>query len=293
MLTWKLWRALCSPPYAHPLFQRTIMAHTVHSRIRRFTELMAGYVVICALATLIWPLLFTNPAIILLLMAAGSNTLYGMTWAFRVSTAIAREHELETYDLLCLQPCGALGTGWVLCVGNLYRSPLFRGLRLIMPMISISVTLALVIALTIPILLAISSSGETESIQLFVTLIYALSLAVAFFYIDHVQSILLANLLGMIMPTYLPDRLYAGLWAVSGFLLLQLAVYLITLVASFLITPIFQDVFTLHISLVLSILRLLIFYALREGLILVIWQMLAQRFNAGKVEMQIIFKMAR
>ena len=286
MLTWKLWRALCSPPYAHPLFQRVITTHFTRSRIRRFVELMTGYVVLCALATLIWPLMFTNPAIIILVLVAISNTVYSMTWAFRVSTAIAREHELETYDLLCLQPSGALGVGWALCTGNLYRSPLFRGLRFVMPMISISVILALIIALAIPILLAVSSSGQEETTQLLTTLVYALTLAIAFFYIDHIQSLLLANLIGMITPTFMPDRLYSGLWAVSGFLTLQIATYLVTFIASFLILPAFYTGSeSLHISLIYSILRLLIFYALREGLILMIWHLLAQRFNANDSEL--------
>lgn len=293
MLTWRLWRALCSPPYSHPLFQRTVMTHSVRSRVRRLVELMTGYVVICALATLVWPLLFMNPAIIVLVIVACSNTLYSMTWSFRVSTAIAREYELETYDLLCLQPAGALGVGWVLCTGNLYRSPFFRGLRFVMPMLSISVTLALVIALTIPFLLSLSSTGQTESLQLLITLVYALSLAIAFFYIDHIQSLLLANLIGMITPSYIPDRLYVGLWAVSGFLAVQIAVYLLTLIASFIILPIFYSPSVLHISIIFSILRLLIFYALREGIILVIWHLLAQRFNANAVELQNMFKTAR
>ncbi len=293
MLTWKLWRALCSPPYAHPLFQRTISTHFIRSRMRRLVELMTGYVVMCALATLVWPMLFMNPAIIVLVVVACSNTLYSMIWAFRVSTAIAREYELETYDLLCMQPSGALGVGWALCTGNLYRSQFFRGLRFVMPMISISVTLALVIALAIPILLAISSDGQAETSQLLMTLVYALSLAIAFFYIDHVQSLLLANLIGMITPTYIPDRLYAGLWAVSGFLTVQIAVYLLTLIASFIILPIFHSASMLHVSLIFSILRLVIFYALREGIILVIWHLLAQRFNANPTELRTVFKAVR
>jgi len=283
MLTWKLWRALCSPPYAHPLFQRTITTHAIRSRLRRFVELMTGYFILCAIATLVWPLLFMNPATIVLVIVACSNTVYSMTWAFRVSTSIAREHELETYDLLCLQPSGALGVGWALCTGNLYRSSLFRGLRFLMPMISISVTLALIIALGIPILLSISSNGQIEeATQLLTTLVYALTLAIAFFYIDHIQSLVLANLVGMITPTFISDRLYSGLWSVGGFLTLQIATYLITFIVSFLILPAFYTGSeTLHISLIYSALRLLIFYALREGLILMIWHLLAQRFNAN------------
>lgn len=293
MLTWKLWRALCSPPYAHPLFQRTITTQLIRSRLRRLVELITGYLVICTLATFIWPLLFANPAIIVLVIVACSNTVYSLTWAFRISTAIAREYELETYDLLCLQPPGALGVGWLLCTGNLYRSPFFRGIRFIMPIVSISVTLALVIALAIPILLSISSAGQFESMQLFMTLVSAPILAIAFFYVDHVQSLLLANLIGMFTPTFLPDRLYAGLWSVSGFLALQIAVYLVTLIVSFIILPTFYDVSTLHASLILSALRLLIFYALREGLILAIWHLLKQRLNANTAELGMVFKVAQ
>jgi hypothetical protein len=216
-----------------------------------------------------------------------------MTWAFRVSTAIAREYELETYDLLCLQPSGALGVGWALCTGNLYRSPFFRGLRFVMPMISISVTLALVIGLAIPVLLTISSNGQAEAMQLLTTLIYALSLALAFFYIDHVQSLVLANLIGMITPTYMPDRLYAGLWAVSAFLTLQISIYLLAIVTNYLIFPVFDTPAALHVSLIFSAVRLLIFYALREVLILAIWNLLAQRFNANISELRTLFKPAR
>jgi hypothetical protein len=298
MLTWRLWRALCNPPYSHPLFQRTLTMQVIHSRARRFILLAVGYMAICTLATFIWPMLFSNSSIMVLILAALSNTIYSIAWAAGVSSAIAKEQELETYDLLCLQPTGAFGVGWALCTGNLHRNSFFKALRFLMPVISISAIVSLVIALGISLFLALSQPGfgQTETTQLLVTIIYAIVLAVAFLYIDYVQSAVMANLIGMITPTYVPNRLYARLWAVSGFLLLQMTVYLLTIIVGFIILPVLFTTLTpdnVHISILLSVIRLLWFYVLREITIFALWNLLVRRFNASAGELKVMLRAAK
>lgn len=285
MLSWKLWRALCRPPYNHPLFVRVANAHNGSSSILRTFKFTGFYLIACVLFTLAWPFILINPALVLLFAAASANTIYAMSWAARIGTAIAHEREQYTFDLICLIPVGALGAGWALSTAHLHRSALFQNLRLLMH----SLTVALIGALitTIPVTLTLAS-GSSTSYSLFLLLDYGIAITAAF-YFDHIQSVTLAYLVGMITASIAQNRINAQLWSVGVFLLLQLFVYLLTLIIGIVVlqAPLYVD--DTARNAIMPLLWLAIFYALREGVIRLIWRLLAHQFNAGPSEQAGIF----
>lgn len=277
MLSWKLWRALCRPPDNHPLFLRVANAHTSGSSILRTLKFTGFYLVACVLLTLAWPFILINPALVILFTAASANTIYAMSWAARIGTAIAHERKQQTYDLICLMPVGTLGAGWALSAAHLHRSALFQNLRLLMH----SLTIALIGALitSIPVFLTLAS-GSSASYGLFLLLDYGITITAAF-YFDHIQSVTLAYLVGMITASIAHNRINAQLWSVGAYLLLQISVYLLTLITGLVLlqAPLYTNDRVRNA--IMPLLWLAAFYMLREGLIRLMWRLLVHRFNAG------------
>src|SRR5262245_41194048 len=128
MMTWKIWRALHNPPALHPVFQRTVLLPppTLNRRSIGWASLVVNLVL--ALGQY-------SPTILLLLMPfilIFTGITYGIDCAVRVGSAIAKEHENSTFNLLSLSPGGALGASWAMCTSTLYRNRDFSRLHTIM-----------------------------------------------------------------------------------------------------------------------------------------------------------------
>ena len=279
MLTWKLWHALRHPPYQNPIFRRIYATATPANRMRQLAMLLFGYLAFCLVFSSIWPYLFAAPSFTLALVIGIANTIYGVAWTSGISAAIAKEHELKTYDLLALQPTGALGTDWALSTGTLHKSTLFRDLPRLIQVFAIAFMAALGI---IGLFIIATDSSSEEGALLLVAAVQGIALAAAF-YFDHIQSLVLANLVGMMTPLHSPDRLNARIWAVGGFLLLKLAIHMVTLATGFFILPNLislvssNRVFT---GITLAVVQLLLFYHLHEAVIAFLWSRFTQTHSA-------------
>ena len=277
---------LVPPPYRHPLFQRIISAHFGGTPTTRALKFTAIYLTACMLLTLTWPFFLNNPLPALLLAGASVNTFYSVIWAARIGSAIAREHEMDTYELISLMPVGALGAGWALSSAHLHRSSLFRILRLLMH--SIAAALIGALLTTIPVIFTLAS-GSPASFGLFLLLEYGVVVAAAF-YFDHIQSLTLAYLTGMMTASIAQNRINAQLWSVGAFLLLQMFVYLLTLIIGIMGLQVLFKNDSLIFSAVMPLAWLAIFYAIREGVIRLIWRLMARQFNASSADQNGIFR---
>ena len=282
MLTWTLWRALRNPPFADPLFQRVYGAKARSPRLVRALQIGTIYLFICFTAGFIWPLLAVNLAITSLVILIVLNSLVGTVLADRISATIARERELQTYDLLCLLPVGELGIDWSLSTGSLYHSTLFRTTGFLARLLSVGLLGALVIAFTIPLMLLVGRWGGQDVLRLFVVLWYALLMGLGL-YMNHIQIVVLAHLIGMLTPAFTTNRLNARMLAAGSLLLFCVGVYLSTAMIGFVILG---SVYRwLHVPdptgvISLPVLRLIIFYGLHEAVIYLIWRLLLRQFNS-------------
>lgn len=282
MLTWHLWQALHNPPQDNPLFQRIVMAQDAKDGILHKLRIFAAYWLACMALTLVWPLFVTNAPTLLVVLVAAANTIYGTAWAANISATITRERETDTYDLLCLLPPGAPGADWILSTACLYRSSLFRQLRLLVRILATALMGALMAAMLIPAVFAFAP-GDLQNLSpsLFLALVYGLT-AGAGFYVDHIQSLVLGNVVGMLVSTYTHNRLNARLLAAGLFVLLKLLVYLLTLTLGFeMLNGGFEST-----TAVLPLLRLLIFYTLHEFVIAALWHILALRLETSPHELR-------
>ena len=276
-MTWKLWRALQTPPVDHPLYRR----HVKHTSF--YYVGWVGPVLILLVGTILAPTLFFVFLLLTpVLYALTNGTVYGAMWAMHISSGITRERQRHTYDLLAVSPGGPMEANWALCTATLYRNRTFEHVS--GDLIWVIRVLLGLIALAVLTLFGVSSIDYQQR-----TLALALS-SLAFtgaIYINYVQAVTIACLMGIIVATYTQSVVDSRLWSFGGFLLLQCGNYLLAFLLIFPGIQLASD--TLRLSgflamLLLPILRLVLFYFTGESIITGLWIILMTRLGADRGE---------
>lgn len=278
MVTPWLWRALNRPPSTHPVFQRTVVL-PVYSEAQYLSWAGLMISLIIGLSRYAPTLLFLLMPVILLVL----GLTYGLDCALRVGSAITREWERDTFSLLSLTPSGPFSAMWTLSTSALYRNHDFMRLRDIM---RVSLSSGVVGAIAVAGVLVVITSNTFTRFPQPATLTFAHLLNVLVIlgavYAEYVQSLALGLLVGMVISTYARSRLDGSLWIFGLYLLLQAVVYVLTLALGFSLLPLVVDY--LHLTgeytlVSLSLLRLGIFCAVREVVVIGLWRLLLYRLN--------------
>jgi hypothetical protein len=213
------------------------------------------------------------------------NTLYGLFLALAVSSKIHSERERGTHDLLCILPTGALGVLWVLAVSCYHRRNLFNETQKMMRSLQL-VILALLFSCSVIVgIMLLISLGRAEFGRVLAALVQLMALIGAV-YIDYIQSIVLALVIGMLAATREGNKLDASLWAVGVFGMLQLASYVCAWFIFLPIAGLRGEVWLLNIGVTLSGVGL--FWGLREALLIGLWRLLLWGTNAQQTEFELI-----
>jgi len=278
VVTPRLWRALNRPPATHPLFQRTVVLPAYTSaHYLSWANLVIN--LILGLSRYAPTLLFLLMPLILMIL----GLTYGLDCGLRVGSAIAREHENDTYGLLSLSPNGPLGAMWALATSAIYRNHDFMRLWEIVR-VSLITGLAAGVVVT-GIALVLNADIFTRLPQPPV-LIYAgllnFAAIVGALYAEYVQSAVLGVLVGLVVSTYTRSRLDASMWVFGIYLLLQMIIYVLTVVIGFTALPLAVEALAVRGDFVLaglSFARLGIFVLAREVAITLAWRGLLARLN--------------
>jgi hypothetical protein len=248
------------------------------------------------------------PLVILLLITSG--TFYGLNSAVRIGGAIAKERELNTFDLFSLTPPGAFGMSWIVSMGCLYRTNRFHQLRRWVTAISVALSILTVLLFTLALISNFRpSSNSQRAAQLYEigaigwpatahdvsTAVNSLTLLAAF-YLEFAQSLALAVLLAMLVATWTNRRFEAQLLTLVIFVGLQLVTYLGTLIIGFTIVPALGHSLNLRGWLwesASAITRLGIFWVIREAIVVGVWHYLADGLSATADELDTWSKVKR
>jgi hypothetical protein len=270
MLTWKLWRGLKAPPTHHPLFRRTLIAPL------RPTPWYVGCSVIIVAPFLLLPaILFTS-------------AFYSLRWAINIGSMIAHEREAGMFELVSLSADGGIGASWAICTAAIHRNQSLQQIQSPMSwIVRLGFTLLLLSSLGNFVEPLVPSDADMPMLTL-IPLLYLFTLALAL-YIDHMQSVAMGSLIGMLMPTYTRSRVDAGIGSLIVFLLLQVTTYVLTLFIGFSLIPSLLGslaVSAVAASILLPILRLAIFFVIREVIVNGLWRVLVERLNIASSESQ-------
>jgi hypothetical protein len=178
LLTWRLWRALRYPDEIHPLFQR-VQAQPLDIPGRKVVRALSPLYE--ATAFLLSVVLFVVAPLALVLVA----NLFGAVVAYNVMSAIQRELDQRTYDLLALTPMGLGRANWLIAAACAHRLDVVDRLASLR-------SLALIMLLLL--IFYLSRSGIFPALTLLIAFV-ALNL-------DAIQSLIIGCLSGMLAQVF-------------------------------------------------------------------------------------------
>jgi hypothetical protein len=284
---------LRNPPFGHSLFRRTLLKRSNNPRrefepyriinIRFLVELL-GVMFICT--AMLSPIFLIFAGICVLLVLNG--TVYSLIWAIRTSGLIAQERERQTYDVYCLSPEGALGVNWAICTGYLHRNNRLEQIHgVVRSLLSIALIMIFLIALVL-----ISNAGQPratefaqQEVQRYSIMLVNVTTLICLIFIDHIHSIVLGCLVGILVASYARGRIEAQLGAAGAYLALQISAYVIAWIVGFSILPSIYDESASGLAQIgLAIMQIVIFYSTREIMIALLWNQLSRRLNVAPTE---------
>ncbi len=283
-LSLQVWYALKRPPIHHPLFRR-VSRMRQYRPDKRLSTLQRGviyigflglsYVLLRYFTQLIFVVIFFLPIGLTALYIALHGTLAGIYWALRISSAIAREREHGTYDLLSTSPYGAFSASWAICTGCQYYDQTFNGSGMQRVWFSRIFFLGLLLFSGLIELVDPRSYGgkPLEGFGYILAIVLVLTLA---FYLDDIQSTVLGSLAGLIVPQIARTSFDARVGALALFLLLQVTAYSLVLLVGFWWMPQINDqlgVTGFSALILLPLEQLLIFFGVREIMGRVLWRL--------------------
>lgn len=295
MLIWRLRQALNNPLAD---FEPTWRAHAAVTRGYAVREPVI-LPVIDALANLlrgvglvvlpIGAILFGAPLLIIIMFVIFTaspilmplaHLLYGSAIAYHISGSIAHEHEKGTYDQLSTLPPGSLGLHWKHATNWLTDHHRLRSLAVGMVLIGTATTLFGSVSL-----FGLSSRGASG---LFYWVLSSASVIVLLV-VDHFSTQVTAALLSMILPASTANATSARFGAVSLFVSLQIAAYLLGVITAVVVLPALYQLTEASealVALTLPTITLLVFAGFREWLVRRLWFKLRLAVNATPAEME-------
>ena len=135
-----------------------------------------------------------------------------------------------------MTPPGALSVSWALCMAQLHRTRLFPAVYLAVRLLVITAVIVHGLALMIPLITLVQEATSPVALSLLQVLVFGLALS-AIFFIDHIHTLVLANLVGMATPTSTRHGAEARWQAVLTFVGLQLIGYVTASALALLIFP--------------------------------------------------------
>jgi len=288
---------LRNPPFGNPLFRRTLIRRSFRLQnefesypiiTSRFIFEFFGVLFICtAMVSPIFLIL-----VVIGLMFILNGTIYSLIWSVRTSGLIAQERERQTYDLYCVSTEGALGVNWAICMGFLHRDNRLEQIHMVVrSILGIALLMIVLIALVL-----VSNVGQErvspfaqEAVRQYSVMLVRVATIICLIYIDHVHSIILGCLVGILIPTYPRRPIDAQLGTLGVYLTLQFTAYLLAWIGGLVILPLVYAEGTILLAQIsLAIMQIMIFYGIREAMILILWNKLAQRLNVTPNEEALI-----
>ena len=273
MLGWKLWRQISR-------YTTHILENPIHRRIIGQAAPPMPFMLECAMLLLV-PVIML-PAIVF------TSAVYGVRWATLISQSIAREQVTGRFDLLALTPNGSFGTAWVMACGAIQRTGMLYVLETPFSWLLRGFLMLIVFTSVAIFSLDITLNNQTDAIILS---IYTFVILMCALLIDHIHSVGLSVMIGLLAPTYTTRTADAGLLAITVYTLLQLTTYALVGLFGFSVLPDLLKALhlpALMMALLLPIVRVLLLFTIRELFITYLWTLVQQQYHAEKQDVHAV-----
>lgn len=259
-----------------------------------FLLALVGVVVIFGLPVLLMGvtiLVFLTIFVAYPFIVLSSSTAYGLAAANHISDSIAVEKTQGRYVFMALTPYGRIGTAWAMTSITLHTHPSLQAIRHNLLRSYAFLGLFVGFCFGIPWVGALLFSLVTGEMLITLSATFwmlDLLVVIVIVYVDYLQSTVIGVLLGMLMPEMAKTRLDIRNLTTSTFMILQLSAYIfIAIVCGFGLPHLYQMA-DWPLLPTLPVACLVVFYAVRDLLITVLWLMLAWHTNARLDEVEVV-----
>jgi hypothetical protein len=216
-----------------------------------------------------------------LLLMFFNGTALGFYWVDKIAVTLPYYWRGGRVILLGAAPRGLPGMNWIMTTVCIHRGDVLRVASRLVRRVTAIVFALLLVALLGLILMTWNAPLRSGQVNLVVDLIGLIALVIAAWF-DHIQSIVVAALIGMLAPTYSTAQPMVRVAAVSAYFVMQVLCYFAVII--FLIWTQFVIAHLLFGAIVERVLvagcGLVMFYMLREALIGLLWRVMLNRYQA-------------
>lgn len=286
MITFHLWQALIIRPETHPVFTRLIAPRPNAKPEKKPPGLKGsigagiGVGILMGLnGGFFGALLASVGAAVSFFVPLFANAAC-LYWINHIGAYLTRSRAGGMFDLLALMPPGGLGLHWLISRSYLHKAYMLQGFFFALNTIEIA---SLIMVLTG----VIASYIITPNFIELPSLIQVIGSS-ALFYIDALQSVILALLLTIFISTWSPNRIEASLYESAAFLALQVAIYAVGGWVGYSFLPDLVSDLGLDgwlMDILLSLVRFALICGAREAVITLLWRELLERFGASADDM--------
>ncbi|MEM9951600.1 MAG: hypothetical protein AAF846_08380 [Chloroflexota bacterium] len=301
-MTWQLWRIIRYPEWQHPIFQygrRLRDKDDTDTRIRRVIIGIA--IVFLVILTILFPIP-VFPSLIGLIIAIPillvifHGTLLGAIWVTNIAISLMMMQNSNRYDLMRVTTLSSIGIAWQFALGVIYRHDWLRRVNRVVRWVATLILVALIPA-TLLLLFSIARGNNTLlQVQQWNILrdLLTMSVIVIFFWLDHMQSIIVAFLWGLLSPTFIHDRSLARVLMPTLYCILQIGTYLVSVIIYLLIRAIIGVLLgSTFIGFISSLLLgLLSFFIIREAILSLLVRLLILRYESSVSGFQHLLRMS-
>jgi hypothetical protein len=234
---------------------------------------LAGPLACGGIWMLLIPMELPVPIFVLTAMVTLSSC-YVVVWVSRIASTIAADRERSTYDQVSVSPSGALGTSWAVCGAILHRDDALGWIDPLRKLLS-----GLLMFILLMVLLTTAFRENSPELSHFLRFLLDIILLAIVSYVEHVQAVVLGSLVGMLMSTFSRRQADVRIGGVIVFLTIQGVTLLVGLLAGTALTLWYTDSSSI-------LLGLLVFYLIREAVIVAVWRLLAHQLNTNLAELK-------
>jgi hypothetical protein len=296
-LTWKCWQYVQFPMRQHPIFQygrqSSRIPMTINYMVKRVIQAMLAVIAILFVIVLPIPTLITTVSLTValpILLILFNGTVLGSIWVTNISAIVSKTRYATQYELLQLTPLGGLGASWLLAIGIVHRHDWLKRVYKIIKWV-LFVILVLLALSTILLIVGLLTTDNTQLQQQQINVlrdVITLTIIMIALWLDHIQSILVAIFLGIVLPTLLPDRVYVRALSPILYLVLQTITYLISgilyVLIDIILTGLLGTTFISHIAILM--LTIVSFYLIRECLLMILLQVILVKYDTLMTDFQ-------
>lgn len=302
MLTFQLWRQLRQPLVRNPFYWQLSFYHRLHApqskRRRRRRGPIGGLLVVLGemaqlffgMYALLGLLFILFPLIPVVLVFSG--TIIGGTLGYKLSGYISQLHAKARFELLAVTPEGRAGMSWLLCRVFYWRTRFVQQFtNTAMSIASAALSVMLVLGSLGALLALFNSNTLAGTFISYLDNVIPLLLLPVLLQLDVMQSTLQGGLISLMVSQTLHERVSARSLTVSIHVAVQLLSYVAVLLVLLGIRSALLQL-GLEQDVLLALLGVLVFFGMREVVLMIAWRLFLARFDVAEDEKQFILAAA-